>query len=683
MDSESRLLDRTRCGDLDDCRRTEWLCTNGRGGFAMACLNQMLSRRYHGLLVAAIDPPVERYVLLAKLDATATIGGLTYELATNDYPEAVYPQGYKLLESFSWEPFPTWRWRAGDAVIEQTLCMVHGEDTTFVRYRLAAGSVPVQLAVRPLCTSRHFHLLAGYQDIGPPTIEESEGRLTLHWPGNRPSWHLAFNAAFRGRPDWYWRFVLAAEADRGQDFHQDLFMPGIISHTLQPGDESGLVIAATTAADRTWRTWKSAFEHARSRRIEAPARREADDPLLVPLLRASQDFIVQRGESKTILAGYPWFGDWGRDAFIALPGLCLVTGRYDDARSIIDTFAEHVSGGMIPNRFPDFGMPPEYNTADASLWYIHAIDRYLTYSNDWDLISDRLYDVVARILEAHEAGTRHGIRLDADGLLAAGEPGYALTWMDARVGGRSITPRIGKPVEISALWYNALCIAAGFATRLRDRRRADHWQMLAAKCRAEFDRRFWNPQARCLYDVVDCDGQQGAVDGTIRPNQLLAISLTNPVLEKSRWKEVVECGQRELLTPLGLRSLAPGEPAYRARYAGDMALRDEAYHQGTVWPWLLGPFVSAYVRAFGGTPASRATARSFLDGLEDHLHQAGVGSVSEVADGDPPHKPGGCPWQAWSIAEPLRALCEDILRTHPAEESPIKPRATAASAARA
>lgn len=666
---------------VDDCRRTEWLCPNGRGGFAMAAVNQMLTRRYHGLLVAAVDPPIERFVLLAKLDATVTIGGLTYELATNDYPEAVYPQGFKLLDSFTTEPYPTWLWRAGDALIEQTLCMVHREDSVFVRYRLISGLGPVQLVVRPLCTSRHFHSLASYQDIGPPTIEESEQRVTLHWPSGRPTWHLSSNGTFRCRSDWYWRFVLNAEADRGLDCQQDLFMPGLISATLHVGEETGLVIAATTANDRTWRTWKSAFDHAASRRAAEALEPASEDPLLAPLSRATRDFVVDRAESKTVLAGYPWFSDWGRDTFIALPGLCLVTGRYAEARSIIETFARHVSGGMIPNRFPDFGESPEYNTADASLWYIHAIDRYLAYSGDWEFIADQMYDVVAGMLAAHEAGTRHGIRLAGDGLLCAGEPGYALTWMDARVEGRSITPRIGKPVEINALWHNALRIAETWATRRKDRAAAERWQLLAKRAASAFQWRFWNESQHCLNDVVDCDGQEGTSDSSIRPNQLLAISLTHPILDRIRWKSVVDVCERELLTPVGLRTLAPGEPAYAGRYEGHMAQRDARYHQGTVWPWLLGPFVTAYVRAAGESPASRKHARRFLEGVEAHLWQAGIGSVSEVADGDPPHRPGGCPWQAWSVAEPLRVLCEDILQFEPIRHEPSRAREARASAA--
>lgn len=665
MSHDICTIEARRCADLSVGRRLEWLVANGRGGYAMAAVNQMLTRRYHGLLVAAVDPPVERFVLLAKLDATATVDGLTYELATNDYAETVHPQGFKLLDSFTTRPQPTWRWRAGDSIIEQTLCMKPGEDTVFVRYQLVQGAAPVLLSVRPLCTSRHFHHLAHYQEMGPPTVDGEGDTLQFHWAHGRPTWQISHNGAFKPRPDWYYRFVLTADAERGYDYLQDLFMPGVITATLQPGESTGLVIAASTKT-AGWQGWKQAFSDAALREKAAEGAVPMTDPLAGPLARAASDFIVSRGDDKkTVIAGYPWFGDWGRDTFISLPGLCLVTGRHEEARQILDTFARYVDGGMIPNCFPDYGNAPEYNTADAALWYIHALDRYVAYSGDWEFIADNMFPVVEAILIAHERGTRHGIHADSDGLLAAGETGYALTWMDAKVSDRAVTPRTGKPVEIEALWYNALQIAAVYADRLGKAAAAKSWRELAARARASFNVKFWNPSANCLHDVVDVNGQAGAADVSIRPNQLLSIGLTHPILDEEKWLQVVGVCERLLWTPLGLRSLAPTDPAYRGRYAGDMNNRDQAYHQGTVWPWLLGPFVTAYVRAHGGSAQARSAARTMLDGLIHHFAEAGIGSVSEVADADSPHAPGGCPWQAWSVAEPLRAICEDVLQTHP------------------
>jgi predicted glycogen debranching enzyme len=674
-------VDRTRCQDLLAGRHLEWLITNGRGGFAMGAVSQMLTRRYHGLLVAAIDPPVERFVLLAKLEPSVTVKDTTYELSTNQYADVFHPTGCKLLESFSLRPHPTWRWRLGDVVLEQSLCMVEGEDATVVRYRLLEGGGPATIHVRPLCTSRHFHFLAHRPDLGEPEVEVHGDQLSLRWPGNRPSWRLSHNGLFAAEPDWYYRFRLSTEEERGYDSSQDLFVPGVISATLNIDDPTGLIVTAA-AQDQSWKTWREAFAAAVSADRAEPPGPRISDPLAAPLLRAAKDFLAVRdGNLKTVLAGYPWFGDWGRDTFISLPGLCLVPRRFDDARRIILAFAKHVSEGMIPNRFPDFGEAPAYNTIDASLWYVQAMDRYLAYSGDWSFVADKMFAVVRDILAAHQQGTRHRIRLCDDGLLAGGEEGHALTWMDAKLPDHAVTPRIGKPVEINALWYNALRIAASFARRLGETKLTARWEQMAHRTRDAFNARFWNQAGGCLYDVVDADDRPGAADAAIRPNQLLAVSLTHPVLDSSRWPATVEACRRELWTPLGLRTLSPRDPAYRGRYAGDLQQRDAAYHQGTVWPWLLGPFVTAYVKAKRGasgrsstsTPPPSATgggsaalrpeareARAFLNGLESHLNEDGVGSVCEVADGDPPHTPGGCPWQAWSVAEPLRALYEDI-----------------------
>jgi len=627
----------------------------------------MLTRRYHGLLVAAVTPPVERFVLLAKLDVTATIEGLTYELATNDYAEAVHPHGYRLLESFSVVPIPTWMWRLGDCLVEQTLCMGDGGGTTFVRYRLIEGDRPVTLTVRPLCTSRHFHELARYQEIGPPNVVCDGSLLSLYWPGDRPTWYLSFNGEFRDRPDWYYDYALVIERERGYDASQDLFMPGPVTGTLSPGDAVGLVFAASVGKV-SWEGHAAAFAAATKKGALPSPDEGADDPLLRPLVRMTDPFVVGRGaDLRTIIAGYPWFGDWGRDTFISLPGLCLVPGRFADARRIIAAFAAYEDRGLIPNRFPPRGEAPVYDTADAALWYVHAVDRYLAYTEDWAFVADRIFGVIAAILDAHEQGTRFGLGVCEDGLLAAGQEGLALTWMDARLPDHAVTPRIGKPVEINALWYNALRIGEELAERMNDSERARRWQRLAEKARAGFNARFWNDEAGCLYDVVDVEGRTGCDDPAIRPNQLLAVSLTHAVLDESRWRAVVCVCEQELRTPMGLRTLSPDDPNYQGRYAGDTVARDGAYHQGTVWPWLLGPFVTAYVRAFGASPETKRKARAFLDGLSAHPGTAGLCGISEVADGDEPHTPGGCPWQAWSVAEPLRALCEDILGTHPAK----------------
>jgi predicted glycogen debranching enzyme len=371
-----------------------------------------------------------------------------------------------------------------------------------------------------------------------------------------------------------------------------------------------------------------------------------------PEHRAADAYIVRRGRGRTIIAGYPWFTDWGRDTFIAVRGLCLATGRFADARDILLEWAGAVDRGMLPNRFPDAGDAPEFNAVDASLWFVVAAGELIAATaGRTRLLSGvqrrRLHDAMAAIVSGYAAGTRYGIRLDDDGLIAAGEPGQQLTWMDARVGTREITPRIGKPVEIQALWLNALRMTAGID---------DRWSAVLARGRASFERRFWNASRDCLFDVVDVDHQPGTADGTVRPNQVLAVGgLPMPVLAGGRAAAVVETVERELWTPMGLRSLAPGEPGYAGRYEGPPGVRDAVYHQGTVWPWLLGPFVDAWLRVHGGGAERRAEAdRRFVAPLRAHLREAGLSHVSEIADGDPPHTPRGCPWQAWSLGELMR-----------------------------
>jgi len=660
----SIVLGPARLRQIAAARSAEWLVTNGRGGFAMCTAANVLTRRYHGLLVASVKPPLDRWVLLAKLDASIFVNGESVELATNDYPSIVHPTGHQYLESFAVSPVPVWRYRLdGGVLIEQSLWMVPAADTVYVQFRLLEGPGNLPIEVRPLCTSRFMHELLERGDLGEPKLDVTKSGFALRWNG-RPPLFVDSNGAFAALPDWYYQFVLTAEAARGQDDRQDLFMPGPIRATLSRGDATGLIIAASTAA-LSWSDWQAQRERAVRHRSAAPLPAGVDDPLAGALSRATDAFIVDRGEKKTVIAGYPWFGDWGRDTFISLTGLCLVTGLHETARQIIDTFCDHVEGGLIPNRFPDVGEKPEYNTVDASLWFVHAIDRYVTYSGDWDFVEDRLFDVIAAILDAHERGTAHRIKVDSDGLLAAGEPGLQLTWMDAKFEDWVVTPRVGKPVEINALWFNALRIAAALADRLGRRGKADHWRELADRTAASFNARFWNPACGCCYDVVDCNHVAGTADASIRPNQLFAASLTYPVLDRSHWASMLRVCQEKLLTPIGLRTLDPAHPDYKPHYTGDMRNRDSAYHQGTVWPWLMGAFVTAFVRARGATPSVLAQARALLEGIQAHLSEAGLESVSEVADGQPPHRPDGCPWQAWSVAEPLRALVEDVLGVQP------------------
>jgi predicted glycogen debranching enzyme len=465
--------------------------------------------------------------------------------------------------------------------------------------------------------------------------------------------HEGIAAAVEGGVGWYLNFEFDVERERGLDFQEDLFNPAVLTFTLTPGR------AATVIASLEERSAADA-PHLRRSEIARRARIAAAAPIanehVQRLAIAADQFLVKRGQLKTIIAGYPWFSDWGRDSMIALPGLTLVTGRYEVARDILQAFADAMSEGMLPNRFPDAGDTPEYNTVDATLWFFEAVRAFVQYTGDYTFVRDRLYPRLKESIDWHLRGTRYGIHVENDGLLACGVPGSQLTWMDARIGDWVVTPRQGKPVEVQALWYNALRTMQDLAARFEDPTGEQFVRELANLAMASFNRLFWNESDGCLFDVVNGDER----DASMRPNQIFAVSLHHSVLHPDRAKAVVDAVERSLLTPLGLRSLAATDRRYRPTYEGGVAERDSAYHQGTVWPWLMGPFLTAYVKVNGRTAAARARAASCLEGLEQHLHSACLGHISEIADAEPPHRPRGCFAQAWSVAELLRAAVEEV-----------------------
>ena len=475
-----------------------------------------------------------------------------------------------------------------------------------------------------------------------------------------PSLHLAHNAGQleSSNASWYRNFEYEAERARDLDFTEDLFNPCLLRFDLRPG--AGAVIIASTQP----RDAASVDEYRQAeicRRVSIVRHAPMKDAFVESLTTAADQFIVARGKQKTVIAGYHWFGDWGRDTMIALPGLALTTGRYDVARSILRTFARHVDRGMLPNRFPDADETPEYNTVDATLWFIEAVRSYLAYTDDLDFVDNELYRVLTEIVSWHVGGTRFGIKVDSNGLLSSGELGVQLTWMDAKVGDWVVTPRRGKPVEIQALWYNALCVMEDIARRLGDEVSNHRYRAMAALTSGSFNRLFWNEKTRCLFDVVN----GGPPDASIRPNQIFAVSLPYTMLNPARANRVLDVVQEHLLTPFGLRTLAPSDPQYRGRYTGDQASRDGAYHQGTVWPWLMGPFLTAYIKVHGRSEPARRQAESWLSAFKDRLSDSGLGQVSEIFEGDEPHRPVGCIAQAWSVAELLRATVEDVYGVRP------------------
>ena len=628
----------------------EWLETDGRGGFASGGADGIRTRRYHALLLSATRPPTGRMALVNGIEAWARtgVGAGDAPLSSQRYsPDVVYPDARASIADFVAAPWPRWTFRLpdGSAIEHDVLVVPCGE--TILRWRRVAGRGACALSVRPLLSGRDYHALHHENpvfDFAHAVVGDAV--VWRPYPGV-PSISAVTNGAYRAAPEWYRRFLYVAEQERGLDCIEDLASPGVFVWDLAMGD----AVMRLRAGEGQGRERRGAEQQAPDAVLEAERMRRAGLP---EMERAALAYVVARRGGRTVIAGYPWFADWGRDTFIAMRGLLLAMGRIAEAGEILHGWAGHLSEGMLPNRFPEGEETPEYNSVDASLWFVIAVHEYLEAAGN-DVAGAGLRDAVRAILGGYTAGTRYGIAADADGLLRAGVPGMQLTWMDAKVGERVVTPRVGKPVEVQALWINALHIGAAWDARFGTMERA---------ARAAFAARFPDPVSSGLYDVVDCDGVAGAVDGRVRPNQIFAVGgLPFPLLSGTAARLVVDLVERRLLTPLGLRTLAPDDPDYVGRYTGGPSQRDGAYHQGTAWPWLMGPFVEAWLRTGAGSCAM-AEAR-FVAPLRAHLQQAGLGHVSEVADGDAPHRPGGCPFQAWSLGELLRI--ERMLRTPPLE----------------
>lgn len=628
--------------DSDAGSSLEWLETNGHGGYASGTVSGAHTRRYHGLLVAATKPPLGRMVLLSKFEETVIVDGERYDLSTNRYQGAVHPEGYKLLTAFRLDPFPVWTFNAGGVEIEKKIFMVHGENTIVVSWSANKKAV---IELRPLLAFRDHHHLRLADDNFDCGLDAGAGYISVKPVADAPALFFAHNAVSVSRSgDWYRNFEYEIERERGFDHSEDLYQPCVLSFDLA---KPAAVVASTEK--RQVADIKTLEQTELERRRALMTTAKAPDEFSKRLVLAADQFIVGRGSGHTVIAGYHWFSDWGRDTMIALPGLTLATNRPEIAKSIINEFADHISEGMLPNRFPDEGKQPEYNTVDATLWYFEAIRAYAERTGDFAYVRKALYGKLVDIIDWHIRGTRYGIGVDTDGLLRAGEPDVQLTWMDAKIGDRVITPRTGKPVEIQALWYNALCIMRDLAEESDDEKR---YGEMAAAARASFNGQFWNNDENCLYDVVE----NGIKDASVRPNQLFAVSLPHTMLDAERAHAVVKKCEAELLTPVGLRSLSPRDPRYVPVYEGSPEQRDSAYHQGTVWTWLIGPFIDAYRRTHADDPKAAARIGEIIAGFRTHLADAALGQVGEIFDGDPPHKPRGAAAQAWSVAELLRVM---------------------------
>ena len=652
-------LGRAVCGVLDGALRREWLVTDGTGAFACGTVAGALTRRYHALLVAATEPPMGRVVTVAGLSEEVAVEGIgePLPLHTQEWAGgAVQPRGHELIESFELDGLvPTWRYALPGALLVKRIWMEHGRATTYVSWSLerAVPGFAARLVVRPLCTWRDHHALlwAGIAPVVSPVDDGGSPGVSVAFDGASPYFVRLSGAEVDVQGDWYRSLRLRVESERGLDDVQDLYACAALTAPLTAESSVALSISLDPTATPSRATGSLVAESARTSAllVRSSAALGSAPPWISRLVLAADQFVAARSGLETVMAGFPWFGDWGRDTMISLSGIALATGRPEVAAGLLRGFARYVQGGLLPNRFPDHGETPEYNTVDATLWYVEALRAYEGETGDSALVRG-LWPVLDGILAAHVRGTLHGIGVDpADGLLRAGEPGVQLTWMDAKVGDWVVTPRIGKPVEVNALWHNALAAVEMWCMRLGLQVSVDV-ASLRSQVAAAFDR-YWDPATQYLRDVLD--GPDGD-DDAVRPNAVIAAALPHTPLAHERIAPVVARAQRDLVTSLGLRTLAPGSPGYAPIYAGDQRASDGAYHQGTVWPWLLGSFALAHLRAHGDP----AAARSFLEPLADHLADAGLGSVSEIADAAPPHTPRGCPWQAWSVAELLRAWRE-------------------------
>jgi len=639
------------CRHPENARR-EWLVTNGLGGYASGTIGGTLGRRYHGMLIAATKPPTERRLLLTKLDEVLQTGKESVPLSANLWQGGVVePTGFVHAERFRLVgTIPTWSYAVGPYRIRKQVFMVHGANRVVARYELLRGPGPVALRVQALVNHRGHHQLTGTRAFSAAVTPVADGlRISLPAVGGLGGLDLFLQAercVAEPRGEWFENFLLPVEWSRGYDHLDNNLHAADLVLRLEPGG-SAAVVAGTELLPSVDGGALLAAEMRRQQALLEQAQATAAPPPIRHLVLAADQFMVRReaggAVGTSVIAGYPWFSDWGRDTMLSLPGLCLATGRHDESAEILRTFARYLKQGLLPNRFPDDAAPPEFNSVDASLLYLEAVRRHVAATGDRRLVGE-LWSSLTSIIDAYSAGTMHGIGVDpSDHLLAAGEKGLQLTWMDAKVGDWVVTPRRGKPIEVNALWYSALRTMADFAAMLGKPARAFVDQ--AAQVADSFDR-FWNPETGCCYDVLD--GPDGS-DASIRPNQLIAASLHHCPLDADRRRRVVAIGLERLWTSLGVRTLDPADRDYLGSYRGNQRLRDSAYHQGTAWPWLMSPLLLAHHAIHQDDEFVLAALRPFLD----HLKDAGLGSVSEVVDGDPPHEPGGCIAQAWSVAGAL------------------------------
>ena len=649
------------CGDLAAAESREWLVTNGIGGYASGTVASSQTRRYHGLLIAALQPPVGRTQLVSAIDEIVRYAGVDFSLATHRWASgAVDPEGFLLLEDFRLEgSTPVWSYALADALLERRVWMRQGENTTYIQYTLVRGSSALEMELKALVNYRDFHSLTHAGDWHMKIEAVEHGVRVLAFDGAIPFYLKSSSSTCELRHDWYLGCYFGEETERGLEDREDRLFAALFRAKLEPGSSVTLVLTTEASASLDGETARAENANHQVKlfqdwQAKNEAFAEEAPSWLWQLILAADQFIVKRSlpeepDGRSVIAGYHWFGDWGRDTMIALAGLTLATGRAGVARQILLAFSRYVDSGMLPNNFPDAGGKPDYNTVDAALWYFEAIRQYFEATQDIVTLQ-KLFPVLTGMIDAHVAGARYNIHVDpADGLLYAGGPGVQLTWMDAKIGDWVVTPRMGKPVEINALWINALETMAGFARLLA--KPGEAYENLAVKAKTNFQK-FWNVQRNCCFDVIDSPVIGN--DSALRPNQIFAVSLPVSPLTPDQQKAVVDVCARYLLTSHGLRSLAPAETGYTGHYGGSPRDRDAAYHQGTVWGWLLGAFALAHYRVY----RDHGAAVRFLEPLGRQVYASGLGTLSEIFDGDAPFTPRGCIAQAWTVAEVLRVWKE-------------------------
>lgn len=682
-------LDQKAIASFDEAIQKEWIITNGLGGYASSTVLGINTRKYHGLLVAALYPPGDRRVLLSKLDEEVVIGNSTYPLGANEFQNGIFPQGYGFIKEFSVSPFPRHVYSVQNVEVQKTVVMPHEMNAVVVLYKiLNRNGFDIKFRVLPLVNWRHFHSFTNRWKISAEPVQkcrDREASIRFSFPQSVLLLE-ATGGQYRPSGRWLEKMFYREEAERGESCLDDCYQVGCFEMGVTANSvESFAVVAAAGESEDDARNLMDGISvtlYDLGALFEKEAKRydnllkgfvEAHEPPLAEdwlkwLVLATDAFVVRGidADYRSVIAGYHWFEAWGRDAFISLPGLMLVTGRFGDARKVFLTFKKHLRNGLIPNFLPDQTGPAAYNTVDASLWFVNAVLQYLKYRGDFRFMQEQLWESLKAIVDSHVRGTDFGIHVDSDGLLCHGAQ---LTWMDAAADGQPVTPRAGKAVEVQALWYNALRTVELLASRFDEKGEAERCGQIAEKARKSFVEKFWNEERNCLYDVMGDNGK----DGSLRPNQVFAVALDFTMLDDSKSERVVDVVHNELLTPVGLRTLAKSDPRYLGVYAGDRRSRDRAYHSGTVWPWLLGPFTTAFLKVKGNSEFRRDFAmKYFLSPLFGRLVSgAGLGALCETFDGDPPHAPKGCIVQAWSVAEPLRAYVEEVMRVRPEHEREV------------